>query len=69
MAKHGAIPDGELVTFYDGKTEMGTGTTVSGVATFTTSSLKPRTHIIKATYPGDDTFEPSAGSVKQVVEK
>ena len=64
-----AIPDGELVTFYDGKTEIGTAATVSGVATFTTSSLKAKTHTIKATYPGDDTFEPSAGSVKQVVEK
>ncbi len=66
---HGAIPDGELVTFYDGKTEIGTGTTASGMATFTTSSLKAKTHTIKATYAGDDTFEPSTGSVKQVVEK
>jgi hypothetical protein len=66
---HGAIPDGELVIFHDGKTEMGTGTTASGVATFTTSSLKVGKHTIKATYAGDDTFEPSSGSVKQVVEK
>jgi hypothetical protein len=64
-----AIPDGELVTFYDGKTVIGTGATASGVATFTTSSLKAKTHTIKATYPGDDTFEPSSGSVKQVVDK
>jgi hypothetical protein len=66
---HGAIPDGELVTFYDGKTAIGTGTTTSGVATFTTSSLKAETHTIKATYAGDDTFEPGTGSVKQVVDK
>ncbi len=68
-SKRGAIPDGELVTFYDGKTVIGTGATASGVATFTTSSLKAKTHTIKATYAGDDTFEPSTGSVKQVVEK
>src|SRR5208282_2656678 len=45
----GAIPDGELVTFYNYKAEIGTGTTASGVATFTTSSLKAGTHHIKAT--------------------
>ncbi len=66
---YGTIPDGELVTFYDGTTEIGTGTTASGVATFTTSSLTAKTHTIKATYAGDDTFEPSTGSVKQVVDK
>jgi hypothetical protein len=66
---YGAIPDGELVTFYDGKPAIGTGATASGVATFVTSSLKAETHTIKATYPGDATFEPSTGSVKQVVDK
>ena len=66
---HGAIPDGELVTFYDGKTAIGTGTTAGGIATFVTSSLKAETHTIKAASPGDETFEPSTGSVKQVVDK
>jgi hypothetical protein len=66
---HGAIPDGELVTFHDNKTAIGTGTTASGVATFTTSSLTAKTHTINAAYAGDDTFEPSTGSVKQVVDK
>ena len=66
---HGTIPDGELVTFFDGKTAIGTGATASGVATFVTSSLKAETHTIKAAYPGDDTFEPSSGLVKQVVDK
>ena len=65
----GTIPNGESVTFYDGNTAIGTGLTASGVATFATSSLKAVTHTIKAAYPGDDTFEPSIGSVKQVVEK
>jgi hypothetical protein len=65
---HGTIPDGELVTFFDGTTAIGTGTTTSGVATFTTSSLTLKTHTIKGTYPGDAVFQSSTGSVTQVVE-
>ena len=68
-SKYGAIPDGELVTFYNGKTEMGTGATAGGAATLTTSSLPVGKHTIKATYAGDDSFEPSSGLIKQVVEK
>jgi hypothetical protein len=66
---YGAIPNGETVTFYDATTVMGTGTTVGGVATFTTSSLTAKTHTIKATYSGDATFVPSSGTVTQVVNK
>lgn len=66
---YGAIPNGELVTFYDGTITIGTNTTASGVATFTTSSLTAKTHTIKATYSGDPNFKPSTGSVIQVVEK
>ena len=69
MSKYGAIPDGELVTFYDETTVLGTGATASGVATFTTSSLTGKAHTIKATYAGDAKFVPSSGSVKQVVNK
>jgi hypothetical protein len=65
----GPIPDGELVTFYDGPAAIGTGTTASGVATFTTSSLTAKTHTIKAIYPGDALFKPSTGLVTQVVNK
>jgi Bacterial Ig-like domain (group 3)/FG-GAP-like repeat/FG-GAP repeat len=67
-SSHGTIPDGELVTFFDGMTAIGTGTTTSGVATFTTSSLTLKTHTIKGTYPGDAVFQSSTGSVTQVVE-
>jgi hypothetical protein len=66
---NGAIPDGELVTFYDGTTAIGTNDTKSGGAVFTTSSLTGRTHTIKATYAGDVNFKPSSGTVMQVVEK
>jgi Bacterial Ig-like domain (group 3)/FG-GAP-like repeat len=65
----GAIPDGELVTFYDSTALIGTGTTASGLATFQTSSLTAKTHTIKAAYAGDDKFEPSSSKVTQVVEK
>jgi hypothetical protein len=66
---HGAIPNGELVTFYDGTTVIGTGSTASGAATFTTSSLTAKTHTIKATYGGDAIFSPSSGTVTQIVNK
>jgi hypothetical protein len=65
---YSAIPDGELVTFYDGTKAMGTGATTSGVATFTTSTLTAKTHTITAKYPGDATFKPSTGKVTQVVQ-
>jgi len=68
-SSHGAIPDGDLVTFYDSATAIATGATASGVATFTTSSLTVRTHTIKAAYNGDAKFKPSTGSVKQIVVK
>src|SRR5271157_153214 len=66
---YGTIPDGELVTFYDDGTAIGTGTTAGGVATFTTSSLTAKTHTVKATYAGDGVFKPSSGTVMQVVDK
>jgi len=49
---YGAIPDGELVNFSDGTTLLGSAALHGGTATFTTSALAVKTHIIKATYPG-----------------
>jgi hypothetical protein len=66
-SKSGPIPDGDLVTYYNGPTAIGTGKTAGGVATFTTSSLTPAPHAIKAIYAGDATFLPSTGSLTQVV--
>jgi hypothetical protein len=66
---YSAIPDGEVVTFYDGTTVIGSKLTKSGVAALTTSSLTGQTHTIKAIYAGDVNFKPSSGSVMQVVEK
>lgn len=66
---YGTVPDGEVVTFFDGATAIGTGQSSSGVAMFTTSSLTVGTHTIKATYLGDAEFKPSSSAVKQVVSK
>jgi hypothetical protein len=67
-AKSGAVPNGETVTFTDGKNQLATVPLSGGVASFTTSALSAKRHTIKATYAGDANFKPSSGSVKQVVE-
>jgi hypothetical protein len=66
---YGAIPDGEVVTFYDGSKIIGTGITAGSVAGYTTSSLSVKTHTIKASYAGDSTFKSSKGTVMQVVNQ
>jgi Bacterial Ig-like domain (group 3) len=62
-----SVPNGEVVTFYDGKTELGTGTTTNGVATLSTSFAKEKTYTVKASYSGDAFRKASSGTVKQVV--
>ena len=66
---YGAIPDSEMVTFFDGPTAIGMGATASGVAKFNTSSLAAKTHTIKAKYVGDVIFRSSTGTVTQVVNR
>jgi FG-GAP-like repeat/Bacterial Ig-like domain (group 3) len=61
------IPNGQVVSFYLGKTALGTGTTANGIATFTTSFSKANTYYIKASYPGDTYHKASSAIVKQVV--
>ena len=65
----GTIPDGELVTFYDGKKVLGSVALANEQAAYTTSTLSAGRHAIKAVYPGDDDYKPSSGTVKQVVEQ
>jgi len=65
----GVIPDGETVAFFDRSTQIGSGNTAGGVATFSTSALSARTHDIKATYPGDGIFKPVSHTVVQNVER
>ena len=65
--KYGAVPNGELVTFLDGRRVLGSVPLSGGTAAFTTSSLSVKTHIIKAVYAGDAISKTSSGRVTQVV--
>ena len=65
----GMVPDGEVVTFFDGEFEISTGTTASGVVSFTTATLAAKKHVIRATYFGDAKFKPSTKTLKQIVSK
>jgi len=62
------IADGELVTFYNGATKLGTGTTTKGAASLTTSFATAGKYTIKASYPGDAFHKASSGKVRQVVQ-
>jgi hypothetical protein len=68
-SQYGAIPNGELVTFYDWKTILASTPLAGGTASYTTSSLSAKTHTIKASYSGDASFKPSTAMVSQVVNK
>lgn len=66
----GAIPDGDVVAFYDGKNaKLASVSLLSGVATFSTSSLTAGSHNIEALYMGDPAFKRSSAVVKQVVQE
>lgn len=69
VTSKGSIPDGELLTFYDGTSALGSATVTGGVASLTTSSLSAGAHSIQGTYPGDVSVKASTGRVKQVVAK
>jgi hypothetical protein len=61
-------PDGETVSFMQGKTLLGTGSLNGGSASFTTSTLKAGNHSIIAVYGGDSHFNGSKSrALKQVV--
>jgi len=51
------MPTGS-VTFWDGTTQLGSGTVTAGVATYATSSLGAGSHSITAQYSGDSNFTP-----------
>jgi hypothetical protein len=59
-----------VITFFDGSTQLGTGTLANGAASFTTTALTVGTHTITATYNGDTNFTSSTSTaVSQVVNK
>jgi hypothetical protein len=64
------VVEGEPITptgsvdFYDDEILLGAGTLISsGEATFSTSTLPAGTHVITATYTGDDNFGASTGTL------
>jgi hypothetical protein len=63
------VPDGQIVTFYDGTTGLGSVALVGGTTIYSTSFLLAKTHYIKAEYSGDTWHKPSAGSTSQQVLK
>ncbi len=68
---YGALPpNGETISFLQGKTVLGTGTLSGGSANFSTSTLKVGTAAVSAVYGGDASFlGSSSNTVKQKVEK
>jgi hypothetical protein len=69
ISKYGSIPDGELVTFFDGTRALGSVALANGTAAYATSSLSAKTHYIKAVYAGDATFLRGTGLLHQIVNK
>jgi len=66
-ASAGIVPDGRQVIFSDGGIQIGTATTVNGVAKFTTS-LAAGNHSIKAYFPLAGAFKPSGHYIAEVVK-
>ncbi|MGA7557889.1 MAG: FG-GAP-like repeat-containing protein [Terriglobales bacterium] len=64
-----AIPDGQAITFYNGKVSLGTAATTNGAATLSTVFSKAGTFTIKARYAGGDYLAASSATLKQVVER
>ncbi len=50
------------VTFFNGSTQLGTGTLASGVATYTAQSLPAGTDSLTAVYGGDSTYSASTSA-------
>jgi hypothetical protein len=64
----GAPPNGELITFKDGSSVLGTAALTGGIAALTTSSLPAGIDTITAAYAGDANFSGSTSpGLRQVV--
>ncbi len=68
-SKYGSIPDGEIVTFYDGKAALASIALAGETAAYTTSSLSAISHTIAASYVGDARLTPSTARLTQKVVK
>jgi uncharacterized repeat protein (TIGR03803 family) len=66
----GAPPNGEIVTFKQGSTVLGTATLSGGTATFPYSALGAGTKAVTVVYSGDTYYNPSTSqSINQVIDK
>jgi hypothetical protein len=63
-----ATPPTGTVTFYDGTTQLGTGTVASGSATYSVTTLTAGNHSITAAYSGDSSYGPAtSGAVSETI--
>ena len=63
-----ATPPTGTVTFYDGTTQLGTGTVTSGSATYSATTLTAGNHSITAVYSGDSSYGPAtSGAVSETI--
>ena len=62
-AAQGHSTDTELVTFYNGTTNIGTGSLSLGVASLNISSLSVGSHSLKAVYSGDTNFATATSNI------
>jgi hypothetical protein len=68
IASFSTVPTGTVV-FYDGSTQLGTGTVTAGAATFTTSALTIGPHSISAAYSGDSSYNPAtSNALSQILQ-
>ena len=67
VPQFGGNPSGTVV-FKDGQQTLQTVALSGGVALYTTSTLKKKTHNITAIYSGDTEFTTSSASLAQVVQ-
>lgn len=58
--------DTEIIKFFNGSTQIGTGTLSKGVATLTTTQLPAGSDALTAVYPGDANYNTSTSSVMTV---
>ena len=67
-ATYASVPTG-TITFQDGGNALGTAVTLNaaGKATYTSSTLAPRTHSLTAVYSGDSTYPAGNGAQTLVV--
>jgi sugar lactone lactonase YvrE len=65
LTAHSGTPTG-AVSFYDGSSLLGSAQLVSGIATYTTSSLSLGSHSITATYAADSNFTSATSSATTV---